>query len=604
VASEAFSAASGPTDKPLNFEAAENPTEKAAKAELQKKIAALIEQLGNKDYFVRQKAQEELSRLGFEAFEALNAAAMNDDLEIATRAKYLLKLMRVEWTSADDPPEVKRLLKGYEMLEAESREERIRALAALPDGKATAALCRLARYEKSNVLSKRAALELMQSTPNGGPPPMQRAILIRKNLESGKRPAVQWINAWLRLTRDSQAALDDFKRLLDAESLLLQRTPDETAPELVSAFMRYYIAQLKRLNQNEAALQAMRRLIELQKDDPTEIAELAEWFLEQKAWAPLDELAKRFASRFAAEPVPLYLHAAAKLAQNDASKAEELASQAFKLNRGKDFLPQHYLVAQYLQKRGCFPWAIREYEYVIAQSNDLDTYALRSVFVLAEIYYDQGQNLEAAQTIEKFLKRPSARRLLGAGLGGEIPLAQARAEMYYYYGCHWENQGDRKKQRESMEKALQEDPTAINALIGYYHLPDLRPEEKQKIVRLIKKTADDTLEMIRNDQKSPEDPREISYAESKEATDCNQFAWLIANTEGNMDEALKYGRRAVELQPANGGMYDTLAHVYYAKGDFENALKTQERAIELDPHSGLLKKKFTVFKKAAEEKKK
>ena len=185
--SQSLWAANGPPESAGGLEA-ETPAEKTSKAEQQKKIAALVEQLGDKDYFVRQKAQEELSRMGFEAFEALTAAATNDDLEIATRAKYLLKLMRVEWTDATDPPEVKRLLKGYEMLDAENREERIHALAALPDGKATPALCRLARFEKSNVLSKRAALELMQSTPDGEPPSAQRANLIRK-ISRPRRPA-------------------------------------------------------------------------------------------------------------------------------------------------------------------------------------------------------------------------------------------------------------------------------------------------------------------------------------------------------------------------------------------------------------------------------
>ena len=597
-------AANVPPEPAGASDSADNTAEKTAKAELQKKIAALVEQLGDKDYFARQKAQEELSTLGFEAFEALTAAATNDDLEIATRAKYLLKLMRVEWTAAADPPEVKRLLKGYEMLDAENREERIHALAVLPDGKAIPALCRLARYEKSNVLSKRAALEIMQSTPRGEPPGTERANLIRKNIERGARPAVQWINAWLRMARDSQAALDDFKRLIDTEMQILQRTPEETNPELVASFMRYYISQLKRLGQKEAVVEAMRRLIDLQKDDSNAIAQLAEWFLDQKAWDPFEELAKRFAPRFASEPILLYLYAEAKAAQNDAAKAEELASQALKLNPGRESVLQHYVAAQYLKKRGCIPWSIAEYEHLLTLSGDQDALGFGPAIELAEIYYDQGKNLEAGKAIEKFLKKPSAQRSFALGPALDIRLKQARAEMYYYYGCHWESQGDRKQQRDNMERALKEDPTDINALIGYYHLPDLTPEEKQNIVQLIKTAADNVRESIRNAQKTPEDPRESLSAEIGEATDCNQFAWLIANTEGNFDEALKYGRRAVELQPANGGIYDTLAHAYYAKGDLENAVKTEEKAHELDPHSRMIEKKLGIFKKALAEKKK
>jgi tetratricopeptide (TPR) repeat protein len=599
----ALSAGNVPPEPGGAAESAESSTEKTAKAEQHKKIAALIEQMGDKDYFVRQKAQEDLAGMSFEAFEQLNAATTNDDLEIATRAKYLIKLMRVEWTTPADPPEVKRLLKSYEMLDAENREGRIRDLAALPDGKSIPALCRLARYEKSNVLSKRAALELMQSTSNGEPPTAQRVNLIRKNIEHGTRPGVQWIDAWLRMARDPQAAMDEFKRLSDAEAQILQRSPNETNPELVASFMRYYIAQLKRLGKNDAVAQAMRQLIELQKDDSNAIADLTEWFVDQKAWEPLDDLAKKFAPRFAAEPIPLYLYAQAKLEQNDTAKAQELAAQALKLNPGREALMQHSLVAQYLKKRGCAPWAISEYEYMIAQSGDQDYFALRSATVLAEIYFDQGKNLEAGKTLEKFLKKPSIRRLLSLGPTADVPLEQVRAEMYFYFGCHWESQGDRKQQRENMEKAVKEDPTDINALIGYYHLPDLSPEEKQKAVEMIDKVASEVLESIHNAQKTPDDPRENLYMESKEASDCNQFAWLIANTEGNFDEALRCARRAVELQPANGGIYDTLAHAYYAKGDFENAVKIEEKAHQLDPHSVMIQKKLELFKKALEEKK-
>ena len=37
-------------------------------------IQKLVRQLGDNDYFVRQGAQDELARLGFQAFDAVNAA--------------------------------------------------------------------------------------------------------------------------------------------------------------------------------------------------------------------------------------------------------------------------------------------------------------------------------------------------------------------------------------------------------------------------------------------------------------------------------------------------------------------------------------------------
>ena len=101
--------------------AAEQPapvtkTKAAATGQAEKRIEQLIAQLGDKDYNVRQRAQDELAKLGFLAFDALNAASNHEDFEIASRARYLLRLIRTQWTTDKDPPETRKLLEGYELI--------------------------------------------------------------------------------------------------------------------------------------------------------------------------------------------------------------------------------------------------------------------------------------------------------------------------------------------------------------------------------------------------------------------------------------------------------------------------------------------------------
>src|SRR5688572_15532073 len=127
-----------------------------------RRIAELIEQLGDLDYFVRERAQEELAKLGFEAFDALEAAEFSDDIEIAARAKYLLRRMRVDWAVEGDPPLVRELLADYEQQSESSRRERMEQLVRLPDDAGLPALCRLVRFERSFTLSKQAALTLIE----------------------------------------------------------------------------------------------------------------------------------------------------------------------------------------------------------------------------------------------------------------------------------------------------------------------------------------------------------------------------------------------------------------------------------------------------------
>ena len=73
------------------------------------------------------------------------------------------------------------------------------------------------------------------------------------------------------------------------------------------------------------------------------------------------------------------------------------------------------------------------------------------------------------------------------------------------------------------------------------------------------------------------------WLEYRRGPACNEFAWLAANTEGDLDEALRLSKRSLDLAGEHGSYCDTLARVYFAKGDYANAVKHQSRAAELLP---------------------
>ena len=64
----------------------------------------LIQLLGDKDYFVRQKAEQELTKIGFAAVDGLADAADSDDMEIVARSAALLRSIKSNWSRPDDPP--------------------------------------------------------------------------------------------------------------------------------------------------------------------------------------------------------------------------------------------------------------------------------------------------------------------------------------------------------------------------------------------------------------------------------------------------------------------------------------------------------------------
>jgi tetratricopeptide (TPR) repeat protein len=572
-------------------------------------ISNLIDQLGDKDYYVRQHAQDELSRLGFEAFDALSAAAVSDDLEIASRAKYLLHLMRIEWTAKDDPPEVKKLLKEYELQTEDTRLIRMHALAILPDAKGILPLCRLVRFEKSDLLSKIAVIEVLQSPFGAEPPKGARAETIRKLFEKSTRSSAAWIVAWLRLA-DNPRAMEQWNKLVDTESELFRHSAADTNHEILNGLIRYQTTWLKKQGRTQEAVSSMRRMLDLEeKGDFETISELLEWFSEQKAWGLIDELAARFAPRFEAEPILLYGLAQAQKEQGNSEKAELTAKRAFAINPGREDLKllNRHLVAQRLIRRGLSSWGKRELEYIIAQGGEYNRTAIDAQWTLAELFHDQGDDMAAANVLELLLK--SADGNTNSATAGRIAstlqrfysfrkksadmatidrtISEVRARMFFLQACHWEREGEKIKRRESLEKALAQEPGDVDVLIACYRLPDQTPEYQNKIKELIRRTTDDLRV-------------EIS-AEPGNPSLYNQFAWLVGNTEGDLDEALKSAQKSLELSPDNGGLYDTLARVYYAKGDYDNALKHQQKAVELEPHSGLIARQLELIKKTRDE---
>lgn len=66
----------------------------------------------------------------------------------------------------------------------------------------------------------------------------------------------------------------------------------------------------------------------------------------------------------------------------------------------------------------------------------------------------------------------------------------------------------------------------------------------------------------------------------------NNLAWLIAENQGNLDEALQLATVSVAKGPNVAGYYDTLGWVYFKKGLYSNAAKQVRKAIELAESSG------------------
>jgi tetratricopeptide (TPR) repeat protein len=563
--------------------------------EHQRQITLLIEQLGDKDFFVRERAQAELAKFGLEAFDALSAATLQDDLEVVARAKYLLLAMRVVWAEKNDPPEVKRLLADYESKDAATKLGRMSALSDLPGSAGIPALCRLVRFERSSVLSKHAAIAVIDRPAADEPPTKELVEVVRKNLVHGSRASVQWLGAWLRFADDPRQALDEWTRLIAAEQSLLKTAPKETSPEIISAMIHFQIVWLKQLGRIDEATAVLRRLVESEKGNPESLAELLDWLLEQKAWKLLDEMVQQYQPQIKENALLLYIIAQAHAEQGDKDRAEKTAAEALNLNPGKDVFQLNLHrdpIAQQLRQRGLFTWAEREFRHAIDNAPDSPEgrdLKITAKFGLAEMLRDQESYQEAAKQLQDVLEAAKQLRR-GDSLTTRRSLSEIQSQINYMLACHYERLKDSAKQREYLALALEGELPYLDAIIVAYHLPGQSPEQRQKVLEIIRRVAADTEDDIRND------PNNSNHY--------NQYAWLVGNTEGDLNLAIKYSKRSIELSPNSGGLYDTLAHVYFTMGDYENAVKYQTKAAKLEPHARQILEPLQLFRARLEEQKK
>ena len=574
------------------------------------RIDKLIEELGNEDYHVRRGAQQQLARIGFEAFDALSEAEHHEDPEVAGRARYLLRLLQVDFVDKSDSRKVKEILNDYRSKSFRDKLLSMRALADLPKGEGLTALCRLVRIQRSELLSKHAAIAILRwQTAN---PTMADRLgpLFRDRLGTSRRASAQWLRGSLQFSTEPTAAVTRWREFVAQENDLLRRGDPRTDRQVVQVLMHHDIQWSFALGRSaEEKVAAFERLVTLRRkgQNAQMLHPLIPWLVQQQTWKTMGKKPAEFANIFAENPrQSLYDLAQALDKQGQGEAAEQAAGLALRLDCGDQDRQEavHFEMAYRLQRQGRFEWARREYRHCIDNGSIDNELVCLAYSYLAEMHHDQVQDSQAAAVLNTLVDRLKAQkekekaaagqkenlaeraRKLDRQLTGfpEMNIKSLQARGGYFLAEHHKAKGQTDKQRKCLEAALDADPSEIDVLIACYRLSDSTPEFRQKIKKLILETADHMRIW------AEKHPGVTSWY--------NQFAWLVSNTEGDLDKALRFSKKSLKLQPNIGAFYDTLARCYYAKGDLKNAVKEQTRAAELEPHSGLITRQLKLFKEA------
>lgn len=572
------------------------------------RVGKLIEQLGSTHYATREKAAAELSQLGLEAFDALHSAQEHSDIEVKERARYLLHSMKVVWSRPGDSSDVKRLLKDYSQQTENDRRTRIGQLARLDGLEGLNALCRLVRFEMSTVLAKEAALTIM-NRPQFAEEANRAALreAIDEQIGPSQREAAQWLARYERtLDRPAELVADWDQHIAAERKLLSDFGEKQTSSKIVRDLYRWQAELLQKLERRDEAIDAVRQMIALSDGSRQQLLEIIDWLMQRQAWAVVDEVVLKFPESFQKDPFLLYRLAEAQVLRGDKDAGEKTAEQALALEPKDSH--KHLEVAYQLQERGRFAWSEREYRGILNSVEMVSRDGVDVRSMLAEMLHDLQRDAEAAAVLGDIVKAMEADNAVQDTVES-VSLRRSPPEIIsrkYFFEALDHVAHDRLDQaRVALDKGADANSEDADLIIAMYRLPKQDDEFKKKTKDLIDTAATEYKSMVDNMQRIIEDSdneQNTDNAKNLQAMYCNQYAWLIGNTEGDFAEAIRLSHRSLEVRPEAAGYMDTLAHCYFSAGDYANAVKWQAKAVKLEPHSGQIVRALEKFETALREK--
>jgi tetratricopeptide (TPR) repeat protein len=222
---------------------------------------------------------------------------------------------------------------------------------------------------------------------------------------------------------------------------------------------------------------------------------------------------------------------------------------------------------------------------------------------LANLLHDYEREKDAADALEPLVKtvlKEGQRAQLYARTREiyhdkiDFPSPKELAARFHFYrACQYKNEKDLQRARGEYELAIGFDSNDADVLIDMYRFPEADHNWRAAALERVRKLEKQFEKEI---EENPTD-----------APAYNQWAWLVSNTEGDFQKAIRYSHRSIELnkrgESGEASFLDTLARCYYAAGDYENAVKYEREAIAKVNYLQVMNRQLALFEKALAEKK-
>ncbi len=557
----------------------------------------LIAQLGSDDFTKRREAEARLIDLGAAAFDYLQDARTDPDLEIATQSQYLVHRVPIDWARPTDAEAVRELMTNYAKVNSDERREIIAQLAALDDAAGLAALSRIAHFELSTALAKHAALAVLNDRTKHEQAAELQAKLILEEIGNSPRDSALWLRLYASQLSDQQKTDPQWLALIDEEAGRMKEDRTRTSLSLLLRLMEFHVQLCKDYAQPAPLFETLRRRIDLltleTERERDAIMQAINWCIKNQQWPALELLETHYSKAIKDDRLLLYLVAAGRAACGLYDDAKELAERAY--NHVAFDVEERNQVGDVIAELGHHDWAEREWRFVIDKAPITSTDSMIARTSVANwCLHDRGEDKAAADLLGEVCDAVDGDKELKSAVmadneGSYYLNKMLRTQRDYFTACHLESQQDFKGQRKSLERAFTRNYKDPDVLIAMYRLQEAddiyRERVKGRIVRAIAEVEQE----IEND---PNDPQ--AY---------NHYAWLVSNTEGDFDKAVSYSLKSLELNPDTPSYLDTLGRCYFAAGDLENAIKHQSQAVKMHPQVKVMQKQLEMFEKAQAKKK-
>lgn len=576
----------------------------AATEPSEEELATLVAALGADDFAAREAAAARLAELGSIAADALlTAAEVNPDLEVALRARWLVEAMPLasQHDAPDAAAELQRIARG----DYGTRVRGMHRLLRLDADAGVEPLARLVRLERTPMGSRVAAALLAREWEPDDPYWEANRPRILAGLRASRRPAAAFLRAVVDFSApdavDRDAALDAAAGALGTlerggadpagssidEGQVSDPSVDTTTLRIFRrVLVEMLVAADRRADAQAEAGKLLAACWEAPQDEDLTAAEL-EWAVAHGLPEAVDLLATRWPEWAIDNPLVAYAAALAFRARDMPERATTLADAAFAQTTGRPTeFTDRLRVAMQLARWGAPDWATREYARIVDDpQSPPEEFALAGI-LFSEFLHDQDRDDEAATVLERVVVgRP------GVANGDQVlqrlqrdPRA-VRSRMLFFRSCAATARQDAAAARRAIDESLRAYGKDVDALIALYKLTDNTAAQKADAVAKVGKALAQIDEEIQ--------------AVPDEANGFNEYAWLVANTVGDVRKAIQYSKVSLEKSFDSSSYLDTLAHCHAAAGDLQAAVRTQALAARQEPHNRTIRRNLERFRAEA-----